>query len=142
MAPCTLTSGWHRALILLVVLFIATATGKHLHVGSTTSITAACTQSASCYTLQQLLQHSSHYFLSHTIITFQSGYHKLSYSHNTLVRNVKNITLLGITLTRRCKFNAQLGAFGLSLVNVNNLTVSNLNFYLYVEHPYLCITSQ
>ena len=90
-----LTSGWHRALILLVVLFIATATGKHLHVGSTTSTTAACTQSASCYTLQELLQHSSHYFLSHTIITFQSGYHELNYGHNALVRNVRNITLLG-----------------------------------------------
>ena len=65
MTPCPLTSGWHRTLIILVVFFIATATGKHLHVRSTTSTTAACTQSASCHTLQELLQHSSHYFLSH-----------------------------------------------------------------------------
>ena len=128
MTACPLTSGWHRALIILVVFFIATATGKHLHVRSTTSTTAACTQPASCHTLQELLQHSSHYFLSHTIITFQSGYHEVNYNHNALVRNVRNITLLGDVHDHsviQCT-----GTFGLSFVNVINLTISNLNFYL------------
>ena len=127
MTPCTFTSRWHQTLI-IVVLFIATVCSKHLHVRSTTSTITACTQSASCYTLQELLQHSSHYFLSHTIITFQSGYHEVNYSYNVLVRNVRNITLLGDVHDHsviQCT-----GAFGLSFMNVINLTISNLNFYL------------
>ena len=111
-----------------MIVFIATVAGKHLHVRSTTSTTTACPQSASCHTLQELLQHSSHYFLSHTTITFQSGYHEVNYSYNALVRNVRNITLLGDVHDHsviQCT-----GAFGLSFVNVINLTISNLNFYL------------
>ena len=67
-------------------------------------------------------------FLSHTTITFQSGYHKVNYSYNVLIRNARNITLLGDVHDHSVIQCA--GGFGLSFMNVTNLTISNLNFQL------------
>ena len=125
----TFAPRWQRALILLVALSIATVSGEHHYVRPTSSsTTTACSQSASCHTLQEMLQHSSHYFLSHTTITFQSGYHKVNYSYNVLIRNARNITLLGDV--RDHSVIQCTGGFGISFMKVTNLTISNLDFHL------------
>ena len=128
MNPCTYTPRWLRALIVSAFLFTAYVTGRHINVRVTTSITTACPQSISCHTLQELTQHSSQYFFSYTTFIFQSGYHKVNYNYNVLIQNTSNITLLedihGSSVIQ-CT-----GAFGLSFMNVTNLTISNLNFHL------------
>ena len=101
-------------------------TGKHLSIRPTASTTTTCPQTVSCHILQELVQNLSDYFQSYTTITFQSGYHNVNSGYNVLIQNASNITLLGdihassvIQCTR---------AFGLTFMNVTNLTISNLQF--------------
>ena len=123
-----LTLRWLRALILLELLFTTTMTGKHLSIRPTASTTAACPQTVSCHTLQELVQNLSDYFQSYTTLTFQSGYHNVNCNYNVLIQNASNITLLGdIHASSVIQCNS---AFGLTFMNITNLSISNLQFQL------------
>jgi len=74
------------------------------------------------------VQNSSQYFLPYTTFTFQPGYHKVNYSNNVLIKDVNNITLIGemhASSMIQC-----ISTFGLTFMNVTNITISNLQFEL------------
>jgi len=120
-------------IVFLLTTCGVTTTAKQIHVRATvitaTVITAtACPKVESCHTFQDIVQNSSQYFLPYTTFTFQPGYHKVNYSNNVLIKDVSNITLIGemhASSVIQCT-----SAFGLTFMNITNITISNLQFEL------------
>ena len=131
MIPSTLTTRWLTALttlMLLVTTYVSTTTGKQIHVRPAATTATACPKPESCHTLQDIVQNPSQYFLPYTTFTFQQGYHKVNHSNNVLIKDVSNITLVGemhASSVVQC-----ISAFGLTFINVTNLTFSKLQFIL------------
>ena len=139
MIALSLSPRWLTALIAAVLLLttcgVTTTATKQIHVRTTAITATACPKVESCHTLQDIVQTSSQYFLPYTTLAFQPGYHKVNYSNNVLIKNVNNITLIGemyASSVIQC-----VSTFGLTFMNVTNLTISNLQFELTgVELPY------
>jgi len=128
----SLSSRQLTALITVVLLLttcgVTTTATKQIHVRPTDITATACPKVESCHTLQDIVQTSSQYFLPYTTFTFQPGYHKVNYSNNVLIKDVNNITLIGemhAISVIQC-----ISAFGLTFMNITNLTISNLQFEL------------
>ena len=111
--------------VLLLTTYAGISTAKQIHVRTTVITATACPKVESCHTLQDIVQNSSQYFLPYTTFT---GYHKVNYSNNVLIKDVNNITLIGemhASSVIQC-----ISAFGLTFMNITNLTISNLKFEL------------
>jgi len=114
--------------LLLTTCGVTTTATKQIHVRPTDITATACPKVESCHTFQDIVQNSSQYFLPYTTFTFQPGYHKVNYSNNVLIKDVNNITLIGemhAISVIQC-----ISAFGLTFMNITNLTISNLQFEL------------
>ena len=79
-----------------------------------------------CYTLSQVMDNPSNYFISNTTAVFPPGHHEISTEGQLVIQNVNNISLVGDndnTTTIKCT-----GQFGLAFINITNLNVSKLYF--------------
>ena len=83
-----------------------------------------------CIGFTQLLQYPSMFFTSNTTIVFQQGLYKINRTDpdigNILIRQVENLAIFG----PQTEFTAKIvctGNFGLTFVNVRNLTLRNIH---------------
>ena len=85
-----------------------------------------------CYTLTDVVQDSSQFFTSNTVITFLPGYHqaKTTRELSVLIKNVRNISIIGYNRTKidsksviQCT-----GSLGFAFINVTTLKIAKLVF--------------
>ena len=85
-----------------------------------------------CYTLTDVVQDSSQFFTSNTVIIFLPGYHqaKTTRELSVLIKNVRNILMIGYNQTNSdSKSVIQCtGSLGFAFINVTGLKIAKLVF--------------
>ena len=85
-----------------------------------------------CYTLTDVVQDSSQFFTSNTVIIFLPGYHqaKTTMELSVLIKNVRNISMIGYNQTNSdSKSVIQCtGSLGFAFINVTALKIAKLTF--------------
>ena len=85
-----------------------------------------------CYTLIDVVKHSSIFFVSNAVIIFLPGHHKTTYRterHNqVLIENVTNISMVGYHHTNGDSVIDCGGYFGFMFINVTMLKIAKLHF--------------
>jgi len=135
-------------LVEVLVLLVRSHCSSQLHY-VTPDYGTAC-PSEPCYTLTDyLVQNSSERFGDNTTVVFLNGVHHLNSTEHIVIRDVKNLTLVGagnpgnlqlgiideFSSTVRCEYASPSGFF---FLNVSRLTISNLT----TEHCYVTLSLQ
>ena len=93
-----------------------------------------------CYTLTDVLQNPSQYFVSDTVIRFLPGSHKTNITRklSVLIKDVRNISMIGYDHTNAdSKSVIQCtGPLGFAFINVTTLKIARLSLLLLVGQKF------
>ena len=105
----------------------AATTDVYRYVYVTPKEESKCPSSAQpCYTLTQINENPTEYFLSNTTVVLLPGTHTANSTSDTAIQDVDNIALVGSAGKVSRVQCTETGKFGLAFINVTNLTVSNI----------------
>ena len=115
--------------IVFLILLSWTITAEHFYVVSSSN--TSCPKDA-CYTLSDVVNCSSKFFVSNAVIIFLPGHHQTHYStkryNQVLIENVSDISMVGYHLTNDDSVIDCGGSFGFMFINVTMLKIAKLHF--------------
>ena len=119
---------WLHALSYLLLLSW-TATAEQFYVVPSDS--TSCPRKP-CYTLTDIVQNSSRYFASNTVIIFLPGNHQTNITRefSVLIKDVRNISMIGYdhTNTNSKSVIQCTGSLGFAFIKVTTLKIARLSF--------------
>ena len=132
----TLCTKWimnPTAFIVCFTLFLsfsslrAATTDIYRYVYVTPKEESKCPSSAQpCYTLTQINENPTEYFLPNTTVVLLPGTHTANSTSDTAIQDVSNIALVGSTGKVSRVQCTEAGKFGFAFANVANLSISNI----------------
>ena len=116
---------WRHVLFYLLLLS-CTARAKQFYV-----IPSSSTECPSdpCYSLGDVVQNPSQYFVSNTAIKFLPGHHQTNITKDlsVLIKDVKNISMIGYNESSNSVIHCT-GSLGFAFINVTMLVIAKLSF--------------
>ena len=85
-----------------------------------------CPSAQPCYTLTQINENPTEYFLPNTTVVLLPGTHTVNSTSDTAIEDVSNIALVGSAGKVSRIQCTTIGKFGFAFANVTNLTISNI----------------
>ena len=122
-------SPYWRHVLFYLLLLSCTARAKQFYVIPSSS--TRCPRDP-CYSLADVVQNPSQYFVSNTAIKFLPGHHRTSITEDlsVLIKDVKNISMIGYDHTNKSS-NSVIhctGSLGFAFINVTMLVIAKLSF--------------
>ena len=128
-------SPYWRHVLFCLLLISCTARAKQFYVIPSSSTRCP---SDPCYSLADVVQNPSQYFVSNTAIKFLPGHHRTNITKDlsVLVKDVKNISMIGYDHTNKSSKSMILctGSMGFAFINVTMLIIAKLSFALCGAH--------
>ena len=117
-------------IILLAYFLLSTHCNRVLHIVPEMRFQKNCP--VECYSLQEILNNQSYYFMSNTTLKFMPGKFEISENINFIASNINKFAMSGSSspwidsnaTTIHCQPNA---TFGLVFINCSNVIISNLS---------------